>query len=810
MEHKRVRASGHIRLGVGTGLAAAAPRAAEFFAHPAVTAIVTLLLQFSAALLLAQGHFLGRFAPLGVAFTAAAVCWPFYGKEYRRLLPGAALLGAVTGYLIAGGAVDGTKYAAASILCYAAALIFRGTAYPGRRWFPACAAGGSLALTDLVYLMAAPLGPGELLLLLSESLLAACAAWCYGPMLGLLHGAREAKRERPPNSGAAAYMAPRRAAVVASGLSLVLVFADFSPLWGMSLGRMAALLLTLSCAAAAGPLHGCAAGLISGLAIDLALSGAPGMAPVYAGAGLFAGAFRPRGAFWITVCFTLAHAALLPWAWPAAPLSVLYECFAMGVVWFLSHRSVTAAVQRLISAPALSAAPMRTARQTPGGRAAALSKLRALAAAFETAGDAVRAREQAAPEDAPLSAYDIAVERVCRNCRVNDRCWRREYAATRSALNEAAEKIRSRGRANAGDFPPYFAARCENLGDFVANINENIALREARSRYRRRAADDTRLLGAQMDATTQVLAEIGEALSAGENICEEETRELRRALAARGIALQADVVREPGGYVCRIHTAAEVPRALLEDLLEAAASVTARPMTAAGRDGDAVLLREAERFQAGVGVGLRQRRGEDESGDSTACFRTEDGKVWLLIADGMGSGRDAARESAAFVRMLEGFLRAGVSVRAALELLGPVFAVKCGGDTFTTCDILCVDLHTGEGECYKCGAAPSYLCSTAGKGVRRICAGSMPVGLPSEAPEADYTKLQLEVGDVVVMVSDGLTEGDDDAWLTALLSDRRFTTAPALAAAILDAGTARTGGRDDSTVLVLKLSARPL
>lgn len=83
----------------------------------------------------------------------------------------------------------------------------------------------------------------------------------------------------------------------------------------------------------------------------------------------------------------------------------------------------------------------------------------------------------------------------------------------------------------------------------------------------------------------------------------------------------------------------------------------------------------------------------------------------------------------------------------------------------------------------------------------------MPVGLPSEAPDADYSRLMLEVGDIVVMVSDGLTENDSDAWLTALLSDHRFTSAASLASEILDAGTERTGGRDDMTVLVLKLSA---
>ena len=806
MEHKNLRTAGRMRPGFAAGLMTALPRAAALFGHPAVTLAATLVLQFAAALLLAQGRLLGRFAPLGAAFTAAAVCFPFSGRSGGRLLPGAALLGAVTGSLLAGGAADGARYAAAAILCFAAGLILRGAVWPGRHWLPSLAAGGALLLTDAVYLAAAPRGTGELLLLGCEAVLAAGAARCYLPVLSWLYGAREDKREKPPNSAAREPLSGtrRQLAAAAAGLSLVLALADAAPFFGMSLGRLTALFLTLSAAGAAGPLSGCAAGLLSGLAADLALSGMPSLAAVYAAAGLTAGAVRRRGTLWTALGFTLGHGAMLPWVWPAAPAAVLWECFAAGVIWYLSGRRVTAALQRCFADTACAAAG------GPADMESARSKLRALTAAFETVGEAVRVPPQPPAEPVAASAFDLAVERVCRNCDRRETCWRTEYQSTRTALNEAAEKIRSRGRAHGEDFPPWFAARCEHLGDFSACVNETLALRESRSRYRRRAADDTRLLGAQVEATTRVLTEICEAVGADGQTAEEETRELRRALNARGLALQPEVLKTGGRYSCRVRTAAGLSRNLEEALEDLCGTVTGRRMRVSGREGDCLLLREAELYHAAVGVSLRQRRGEAESGDSTACFRTEDGRLCLVLADGMGSGRDAARESAAFVRMLEGFLKAGVTVRTALELLAPVFAVKCGGDTFTTCDVFSVDLRSGEGACYKCGAAPTYICSASGRGVRRISSGSMPVGIPSEAPAADYIGLRLEIGDIVVMASDGLTENGDDAWLTALLADSRFTTAPALAAAILDAGAARNGGRDDVSVLVLKLSAARL
>ncbi len=249
----------------------------------------------------------------------------------------------------------------------------------------------------------------------------------------------------------------------------------------------------------------------------------------------------------------------------------------------------------------------------------------------------MKVKEQSAPDDIPVSSYDIAVERVCRNCRVNNLCWNREYQSTRNALNEAADKNPEPRPGSRTGFPPFFTARCENLGEFVASINENIALRESRSRYRRRAADDARLLGAQYDAMTQVLAEISEELAAGSGVAEQETRELRRALAAQGIAINADIVRSGGDFLCRLYDRRNAARDA--GGYRGHSQFRHRAQYARlGRGREAIVLREAETLRAVVGVGLKQRRGEDESGDSAAYFRTDDGKLYMVLADGMGSG----------------------------------------------------------------------------------------------------------------------------------------------------------------------------
>lgn len=219
---------------------------------------------------------------------------------------------------------------------------------------------------------------------------------------------------------------------------------------------------------------------------------------------------------------------------------------------------------------------------------------------------------------------------------------------------------------------------------------------------------------------------------------------------------------------------------------------------------DTYAASSAELIKPTIGVGIRQKRGEERSGDSISYFKTERGELYMIISDGMGSGKKASAESGSFVRLLEGFIKAGMRPDTALRLLCPAYAIKCEGDTFTTCDILRVDLHTGEAEIYKCGAAPSYIKDK--QAVRRITGSSIPAGVLSREPiEADRTSIILHRGDVIVMVSDGVTDNYSDSWLTRLLNEAGDISSGDLAGRILEIAAAKSGCGDDLSVLVASL-----
>lgn len=203
-----------------------------------------------------------------------------------------------------------------------------------------------------------------------------------------------------------------------------------------------------------------------------------------------------------------------------------------------------------------------------------------------------------------------------------------------------------------------------------------------------------------------------------------------------------------------------------------------------------------------VGMSRRPREGERVSGDSAATFETEAGQLCLLLSDGMGSGEAARRESAMAVRLVERFLRAGVDAQSALRTLNSALNLRAeASDSFTTIDLAALSLQNGEGELYKYGAAPTYV--KRGARVHRVCCSCLPAGLAAEELPPETTRVRLDAGCFLVMVTDGVADAADDQWLQAMLAEWEGEEPQQLAAAILAESAIRKGAADDALVLTL-------
>lgn len=184
-------------------------------------------------------------------------------------------------------------------------------------------------------------------------------------------------------------------------------------------------------------------------------------------------------------------------------------------------------------------------------------------------------------------------------------------------------------------------------------------------------------------------------------------------------------------------------------------------------------------------------------GDRGASFQDKWCNFYVLLCDGMGSGREASEESGKAVRTLTGLLESGVAPDTAMELLNGFYVLQ-ESSVFSTVDLLQVSLRSGSAVLYKWGAAPSYLKSD--EGVQKIGTASPPPGLSVTSEyTAEQFRLSLNGGETLVMVSDGAFGEETEQRVQGF----RGSTTRELAQYII-AGAA-PDAQDDLTAAVIRL-----
>ncbi|MGN1334130.1 MAG: SpoIIE family protein phosphatase [Anaerovoracaceae bacterium] len=245
-----------------------------------------------------------------------------------------------------------------------------------------------------------------------------------------------------------------------------------------------------------------------------------------------------------------------------------------------------------------------------------------------------------------------------------------------------------------------------------------------------------------------------------------------------------------------------------------------------------------------IRVGYAAAAAAGISGDAAVSCGLPGGSRALILSDGMGKGIKAAAGSRLVTTRLRRNLKAGMPVAAAIKEVNGYMIEQAegaapkkrdnsaaditadavevpatedpndGGPTseeFATVDLTVIDRKSRRARFYKMGAATSFIMRQ-GR-VRRIRGAALPVGI---IPKLRLTHISavLREGDLIIMVSDGITDADrndpEACWLCRYLSETVYSedfdigrlSARQIASEILSEAKKRYGGReaDDLTV----------
>lgn len=587
-------------------------------------------------------------------------------------------------------------------------------------------------------------------------------------------------------------------------------------LWGVSVAAFATTFLTLYVTRKKGLTAGVAAAIICGLAYS----------PIYAPSFIFAA--LAAGALWRVSQFFASMAAFsVGFAWGIYVKGIAAVTALMPAM--LAASLLFAVLDRLFfSSAAVSEDTPVTEEVDTETEGACITDVSLLSSARL---DAVRQKAQSmcdtfselskfffdlgARTKTPLvcdtkQICDNAFDACCTGCRHKELCWEENYSETLAAVSAISAAVHKKREVTYADVPKKLREICERLPDITDEINHNYALHTRQLLL----CDKTEIFALDYEAMAELLSssiteeegefEYDKALSI--ELCE-------RISAALPDTFHALIYGKEKKQIQIFAASEEILRAAENTLVNIAASLIGESFECEAitesEGGLAVMrLSPTRRFSVDFAkISMRSREEENFCGDTVSIFEGAGDKFYSFISDGMGSGRDAALTSGICAMFMEKMLSSGNRCDTSLRMLNGFLRNKGGGsmhECSATVDLFELDMLSGKAAFYKSGAAPTYVFRDGS--VFKLRSKTVPVGI---IRELDAKKISFDVsdGDVIVMVSDGVTEGKEECpWLFELLKKNLEGEGVRHTAELIAERARCENGNDDISVVVIKIS----
>ena len=401
---------------------------------------------------------------------------------------------------------------------------------------------------------------------------------------------------------------------------------------------------------------------------------------------------------------------------------------------------------------------------------------------------------------------DNAFDASCVSCENKNLCWREEYRQTTETISRLCKIIRERGSLTIDDGGDALISRCSRFPDILSEINHNTFLHTRELLE----GDRTEVFALDYRVVSELMSRTAELDPAEYENDGHLAEKIKKELLSDGIDVLSAAIW--GRRKRRIVLFFDEEMAISENkdgIYSTVSEVCSFPIDSGEVDEERGVICFSEKESLSVVTAQRNlcARGEDRyCGDTSGIFRSEDGRFYSFISDGMGAGREAAITSGIAALFIRNFLMGGCGCESVLKLINGFLRNRGNGsihECSATVDIMELDLISGSAHFYKSGAAPTYVFRNGS--LLKLRSHTVPVGI---IREIDTRQIDFEVscGDVIVMVSDGVTDGKEEcAWLFDLLRSQGNSASPERIADLVVKYAKAEGATDDISVIVVRV-----
>ena len=654
-----------------------------------------------------------------------------------------------------------------------------------------------LFMTGVVLRLSGNINSYNLVICISESLLAAAGAYFFGRTCDILN-----------RRNALSSLSPAEVSCLAISAGALLMSVTSITVYGISLGRVAACVLIMLCAYYGRVIGGSIAGTCTGLVFSLASPIYGYLAGAYAFSGLISGIFAYGNKIFAAVSFAAV-------------------CFVMSFQSAMTDIITATAYETAIAALVFLFMPKRAGvfftglfpvtgkgESAQGLRRAMLMRLDFASKALADVScsvDSVSERLDKLDSNTPLSVCDNAAADVCGRCGMKHFCWEKFADETKNDFICALAPLEQKGRINAEDLSDTLTKKCIKKGELVESFNHCYERYLMCETAKKRLDEVRTVVSGQFSGLSEILRDMHNEYKNYESFDLDTSERIEIRLKELGI--------NPLDVSCRIdkfgrmnieietdaHDRSIVKRAsLLHEISKACGRKLDAPQITDAPERCRFQLTELPNYDTEIGVAQHICGNGQLCGDSVTFFNDGCGRLIGIIGDGMGTGPRAAIDGSMATGIMSKLIRAGLGVDCSIRTVNSALLVKSGDESLSTIDMISIDLFSGETDFVKAGGCYSYV-RRCGR-LAKIEMESLPLGILPELKTGKKT-VGLLADDVVVMISDGAIS-TGDMWLESLLKCWDERPAQELASAIVNEAVAhRNDGRDDDiTALVIRLT----
>lgn len=732
-----------------------------------------------AGLCFSQLDALGNMSPFTAAFLAAVdftYCFPVF-------------LSGTVGYFISQSPLQALKYIlACALVCLVRLFLNKRKKHLDTVKFNSVSVFLFLLSSGLIFLSFSGFNLTAFFLVLCESLLGLCATVFFTVSL----------RTPVMKTGIAALPVKDTASTVISLGILLMCMSGFN-IEGLSPARIlsAAFVMFLSL------YKGCSGGAISGVITGCALCIVPSerfLFPCFALSGLVAGLFSSFGQIITAVAYGLSFCLVGLISEPTgdALICLVEAALATAAFMLIPSRHITS-LQDFLQKRGISY-DSELSNQVASQLFAASESIYEVSAVVSQVSEKLDSIIN--PEVNRLFAQ--LQHRVCACCDSKSKCWNKMFDSTAAdILCLAGIEKRPRGRVP-------LEKRCSRRELLLNEIEIGLTEYTNNMAMKMKVREMRKVLTDQFNAMGDFLSETAKKAQCSRITDTPRSVATRTALNDAGIYTDALIYFTDGDgrvtiEISIIDRAFEADRKKLKNILEFLCKKHFdEPEITVTQIKTTITFTEKASYQVLFGSSQKPLKKGSLCGDSVCFISCPDGSKAALISDGMGTGSRAAIDSYMTSQITEKLISAGFSVPCAVKAVNSAMIMKSTDESIASVDCLLVNTFSGEATFCKSGAAISFI--RRGNNIHIVSASSLPVGIIRNITPSQESYI-LEGGDIVLLVSDGVT-ANDCSWINDELLSWSTNNMDDLAAHITGLALLRSDKttRDDITAVAVKIS----